>query len=306
MKHFLCLSLVALTNTLLAQNLITNPGFETITGCEDSLTQQLDPLTGWTSFLGSPDFYNTSCPGYFGVPNNWIGSQQPYNGNGYAGIYIYGINGEREYLATHLAAPLVPGTTYYMSLRASWGEYCQFEANNLGFLFKTDTPAFAMLLTNPQVYNWGNIGNDSSWTITGNAFVADSAYEYLVLGNFFDNASTTITTHPTGILGAYYYIDDVCLSTDPTYCFTMQTSVKQTQAVKLDLYPSFTNHSINITFPQGSAHFNIFNAIGQSVYNGSIISLHQTVDVSGFSEGIYFVRVQTHQGVQTAKFVVQR
>ena len=73
-----------------------------------------------------------------------------------------------------------------------------------------------------------------------------------------------------------------------------------------EVYPNPSHQAVNLTLPQGTTQIEIFNAVGQSVYKSSVKSLHQAVDVSLFSEGVYFVRVQSHQGVQTEKFVVQR
>ena len=72
---------------------------------------------------------------------------------------------------------------------------------------------------------------------------------------------------------------------------------------KFRLFPNPTHQAVNLTLPQGTTQFEIFNAVGQSVYESNVSSLHQVVDVTKFSEGVYFVRVRSHQGVQTQKFI---
>jgi hypothetical protein len=41
-----------------------------------------------------------------------------------------------------------------------------------------------------------------------------SAFEYIIIGNFFNDAATSLVSGSGCTNGAYYYCDDVCISTD--------------------------------------------------------------------------------------------
>jgi len=320
MKYVLCLLMLVSVKVSLAQNLVPNPSFEDYSDCPSDL-DQVFKCVDWFSRGGTSDYFNACCscasptpPIYSAnVPENVVGFQEPASGQGYCGVVCYtNIEEYREYIGCRLKDSLEVGVKYYASIRVSLADTSYWASDKIGMKFRTAMPIIwptAGYLSNNQasVQPDSIISNDNDWTSVSGSFVADSAYNYLLIGNFFTDSMVSLqVNNPFGFLTSYYYIDDVCVSTDSLTCADFHLSTNhQSVQLTLSIYPTITHQAVNITFPQGSSTFNIFNAIGQSVYNSSVTSLHQTVDVSHFSEGIYFVRVQTHQGVQTAKFVVQ-
>jgi hypothetical protein len=62
------------------------------------------------------------------------------------------------------------------------------------------------------------IGDTLNWVKIKGSFVADSAYKFIILGNFFDASNTNVFDTGVGLgNGAYYYIDEVCVTTDSLY-----------------------------------------------------------------------------------------
>ena len=78
------------------------------------------------------------------------------------------------------------------------------------------------------------------------------------------------------------------------------------------LYPNPSNSQITIEINsrlQGPAELTIINLLGEEVYNGPLPNSHNTyqqdLDVSSYSKGIYFLTLNTAEGVISQKIVVQ-
>ncbi|HZF99751.1 MAG TPA: T9SS type A sorting domain-containing protein [Chitinophagales bacterium] len=314
MKYVLCLLLLVSAKVSFTQNLVPNPSFETLVN--DSC---FNGPTNWTLETSSPDYYNICFAG-----SNVFGYQNPADGDAYFGLYTRvaaSYPNYREFIGTQIPT-LTIGTKYFVSFKAVSASCMNCFTSKIGALFTfsplqyTSTQQFLQLPNHAQVFYDSILSDSINWTTVSGSFIADSQYNYLFLGCFFDEAhsdSALFQAPQCYLLGggplctAYYYVDAVCVSTDSSNCHMLHSTIShQPVQSKLYIYPTLINQTLNITFPQGSTQFNIFNAIGQRVLSSNTTSLYQAVDVSGFSEGIYFVSVQTHQGVQTAKFVVQR
>ncbi len=201
----------------LGQNLVPNPGFEILNNCPTGL-DQIDEADDWFSpGTGIADLFNTCAAGNAAdVPSNLQGSQTPNGGNGYAGIFVFGDEDLREYLSVELNSPLEVGTTYCIEYWVSAGDFFGSGIQDLGFFFSeniitsdNDGPLNAV----PQFANTnGPIEEATDWVSVSSQFVADAAYQYLTIGNFFDNANTVGGNSTPGTPFAeevYYYVDDV-------------------------------------------------------------------------------------------------
>ena len=96
-------------------------------------------------------------------------------------------------------------------------------SNNLGFTFSTDSllikekfPNIGKpLLTKPQVNDTTIINTPGKWHKVSGFFIADRTYEYLTIGNFFDDVHTRRINFKPEVLtyfggpASYYLIDDV-------------------------------------------------------------------------------------------------
>ncbi len=74
--------------TVQAQNLIPNGSFEQFTSCPRT-TGQVDSAIGWHNVLNTPDYFATCSPYPVSIPDNVCGSQMPFDGSGYMGLYTY-------------------------------------------------------------------------------------------------------------------------------------------------------------------------------------------------------------------------
>lgn len=164
------------------------------------------------------DWYNT-CGGEseVGVPQNIYGNQLPLVGSGYIGITVDGNSPEigKQYITTHLDAPLVQGQLYCATMYVSLAETSQFAATDIGMYFSTTAINESLNLTEaPQVYNpQGNyLFETENWVAVSNTFIATQPYEFIAIGNFGFNNDPLVSVSPNSSGYAYYYVDHVVVS----------------------------------------------------------------------------------------------
>jgi len=220
-------------------NLVQNGNFESMSSCPSNMTQitlavpwdRIIPLAGLTA---TPDYFNMCAGSLVSVPTNNMGYQFAYSGSGYAGVITYmGLSAfgtlppdpdYREYMQQMLSTPMIPGETYQVSFWVSLSDKSRFAADGIGALFTTALPSppdFNVIsFPTPQVNNpMGNILTDTiGWTQINQSFVATQPYQFIIIGNFKNMASTQAVINDPYIgapPSAYYYIDDVsveCIS----------------------------------------------------------------------------------------------
>ena len=183
------------------------------------------------------------------TPNTGEGKMKPHSGKVMIGLINYSPDGGcqpnewHEYLSVKLLQPLVPGNLYCVEFWVALGDNSYYATNNIGALLTVNNPQrsqCAPIFAQPQVNVTRVINNTKEWLRIEAGFLADSAYEYLTIGNFFNHAETTIeerlnlpTPEPQGTyteddteanfdeiedvsMLAYYFIDDVRLYLCPS------------------------------------------------------------------------------------------
>lgn len=226
-----------------AQSLISNGSFEEYSECPQYVSWWA-VVSEWTSApYASADYFNRcDQTGEVSVPSNTCGVQEAKHGDAYMGIAtiaggdIGGGMGYREYIACQLDAPLVVGVPVYISFYTSPGGFAiwpdansaHWRAKGPGVQFWNEIPnnnddlqeRLERTMNTAAVHMPGVLGDTSTWTHVSGSYVPDSAYNYLVIANFFaDSLSMKELQDPEGDLpGAYAFIDQVCVSYDSTYC----------------------------------------------------------------------------------------
>src|SRR5690554_5653141 len=209
-------------------NLVPNPSFEEHTGCY-VLT---DHCSEWFTLSSTSDYIHF-CSDY--EYNIGAGYQLPRTGEAYTGYINYALNHPagsniREHLGVTLSTPMLVGEKYHISFYVSSGytnTVFNIATNNIGAMFTTYTyydlmgndipnPNFAHLNENSI------IADTVGWVKISGSFIADSAYTYMILGNFYDDEFTDTLNFPflipNTVRYSYYYVDDVCVSLDSSYC----------------------------------------------------------------------------------------
>jgi hypothetical protein len=239
-RHSLFLAAILVFDSLAMQaQTIPNADFEVSTACPTGQTQ-IARASGWTRPTGgTPDYFN-SC-GY-----NIGSTVSPSSGNAYAGCFTEltyspsGISNYKEYITTHLSAPLTAGVTYtfYFNIAHLYGasptnmipntiNYVDLPANEQGYIgavFSTAAPVTAntengsanfgatslvdafgsgrvlIPATNTAVYG---TASRNAWVTVTLQYTATGGEEYMTLGQFRHG----ITSLPDG-QGTYYLFDN--------------------------------------------------------------------------------------------------
>lgn len=229
----LCMAVVN-GSSLMGQNLVPNGSFEDYTSCPDEWSQLAGNVVGWDACANSPDFFH-GCrdSSDLGVPFNWRGYQQAAHGQGYGGVITYQWNAPsyREFICTNLAQALVPGVPVHLSMKVALGGFGSY------WLYspKWTTRGIGMLLTT-QPFEWStgsaypNVAHlfmdtvftdTTAWVLLSTTYVPDSVYQYVTLGNFFEDSLSALTLLDS-VFGnqnvAYVYIDEICVTAAGSDC----------------------------------------------------------------------------------------
>lgn len=89
--------------------------------------------------------------------------------------------------------------------------------------------------------------------------------------------------------------------------FPTSTNDKEFSPINVSAFPNPAYESINISSCMPITKINIYNSMGLLISENNAKKMRQkTIDISGLSEGFYFLKIKTHTGVKTKKIVVQQ
>lgn len=216
------------------QNLVPNGSFEEYIDCPTSFGYW-DEVVGWISpFTQSADYFNACSENDIcGVPFNYFGYQPAADGQAYMGVCTWAtlIGGYyREVIATQLIEPLQPGVPVHISFKVSPGGFGASPNNSATWAAKAPSMNFfTQLPMDWNGYLFPNAANvdspsvlsdTSTWSTINSTFIPDSAYLWIAITNFFDNDHSSLELLDSSAQSdvAYAFIDDVCISYDPSYC----------------------------------------------------------------------------------------
>jgi len=307
------------------QNLVPNPSFEVYDTCPN-YWDQLYLLNNWTKFnTGSPDYYN-SCDNsnFAGVPNNITGFQLAASGQAYIGVVTYTLSGDsissyREFVGNELISPLVIGTKYFVTMKVALAlgdtSFLKYSSNSQCVLFTTSLYTVLPLPYNPlpnlnfaHLRNLTIINDTANWTTLSWTFIADSSYQYIVLGNFFKDSLTNAflvnTSSSAWVPEAYYYIDDVCVSTDSLTCNSTVGIKELSNSENISVFPNPFQEEFQVTFSSNQpVSLTIVDFTGRKVFNKSFVRSTE-INTSYFSKGIYIYEMRSNNGIiKTGKLI---
>lgn len=304
MKWFTFIILFFAFLTSNAQNLVSNNSFEEITDCYTPV--------GWSDHYSNSVDYLNACSGM--VPETGRGYQAAQDGDGFAGIYTVVNNGDfyeyREILGTELTSSLEPGETYYISFYTSRADCMNCSSDNLGTLFSTTDRDFS---TGTDVPNYAHfstteiISDSTNWVKVSGSFVADSAYNYIFIGNFFDYESTEFSMLGEATCwgdipycSAYYFIDNVCVSRDSMTCIEPQHIGVEEYVSSSDqlIYPNPFEGELKLNLPNlTNGEIKIFDLKGKLVFQSYFSGADaETFDLSHLERGAYIYQVVDSSG----------
>jgi len=302
-----------------AQNLVPNPSFEEFeNGCPVNLHEM--PV-GWTWWKESPNSFSTCVqPITFEdslgwAPGTGFGYQFAASGESFVGLYTYGLpggNNFREIVGTSLLEPLEIGSTYFISLKvnlALGGYYgTAWACNNLGVLFTSqlydwqDNPIpienFAHVFSNQIITDTLN------WTTISGSFVPSESYTHLGIGNFlYDVNSDTLHMNMYNSLGAYYFIDDICVSKDST-CIV--SNIRTTTYLDVRIFPNPCNEWLNVQINSSGILYTVavWDIQGQRLFERQVLGETFAIDTRALEDGVYVICLSGEKAERREKLVV--
>ncbi len=280
-------------NAFAQENLVPNPSFEQFIVCPSNY-DEVSSAVGWAAYRESPDYYNSCDTGMVSVPSNGFGFQHAATGQAYCGIINYEAE-YREVIGCQLLSTLIVGKTYEVSFKIALGNpppNVNCATNNIGAILSTVPYNYS----NPiPINNFAHVKTDTiitdtiNWSSISGKFVADSAYEYMAIGNFFNDISTdTIQTfYWFGNCNNYYFIDDVYLGED--------TLINSGDIHSLDraivLYPNPTTDGFAISSFSYPISVELYSSRGQLISSQLINNPNNRFDLQGKSAGLYYVKI---------------
>ncbi len=328
MKNILLILSLSVQFLFAQQNLVPNPSFEEYTGCPDD-AYQMNYVVYWKTYRSSPDFY-TACgtsipaehPFSFSTPSNGAGYQVPASGNSYLGLIFYsaGQIKSNEMVGCDLVEPLQIGVRYYVSFKVAWTYIgwirTSYGANNkIGAKFISDAytppPNSDVLIDNyAHIYTDSVVSDSVNWTQIYGSFVADSAYKQIVIGGFFDNQHVSINVvDPLGSHN-YYFLDDVCVSTDSQYCrsYSYPLGIPENLPINFQVFPNPVADYLIISNNSSISQYNveIYNALGQIAFGETgVVEKKKTIPTNTLSSGVYTAVIKSGIHFFTHKILKQ-
>lgn len=300
-RTYFLLIFILISHKLIAQNLVPDSSFEDTT--KDACLF-LDPPRYITEYFNdwyvptgaSTDLWNSDTTNNSNCSNTistLLGFASPIgrgtyfparSGKFFLGMFTtYSTKKDytyREYIQVRLKKPLVIGKVYYaqMFVRPPFENIYAF-SNNMGMYFSADSVIVkdlnfkygSPILIEPQV-NDTTIIDKKIWNKVSGFFKADKSYQFLTIGNFFDDVHTkrsNLIERAISVIGgpvSYYCLDDV--------------SVWETSLDSLPISPNL-GHDTTLCAGQ-SLLFNLPNQSGTTYrWQDGSTELRRTINQSG-------------------------
>jgi hypothetical protein len=299
-------------------NLVPNYDFEQFDSCPDN-EDQIERSIGWQKFsesISTPDYYNVCDQGgYYNVPQSGNGYQEDHrNCSAFAGLVTFAtpVANYREHIGIQLIQPLIIGQKYFLSfytvmVEENLGGYSfGMPANNIGL--RLSTVPYSSSSPCP-IDNWAhihstNVINDSiNWNRISGSLIADSTYNYIIIGNFFDDLNTDTLHYTCGTClnyNSYYYVDDVCLSTDSILCnggidnIPCNVGISEyIPEMEVSVLPNPTTELLRIKFNEKlKGDINLIDFMGNTILKSVIFDkMDYTLNISSVSSGYYILQI---------------
>lgn len=235
----------------------------------------------------------------YDVNNNLINDlQQNWDGNTWVNfsqfVYTYDANSNQN------------NRLYQKWYNSAWVNYYQdiytYDANNNQTVDLNQNFIANGTLENSNQYtfNYDSNNNQTSnltqtWLV--NAWLNVQHYNFTYDANNYIQTGLEGTWNGTSFSksdSTHYYYHQVTTG--------ITSIIDQTQ---LSIYPNPTNGVINIASSNNLQQIEIYNLLGEKVYESKPNNSNTAIDLSEQSKGIYFIKTYTEKGIKTQKILLQ-
>ena len=220
---------------------------------------------------------------------------------------------------------MVIGQKYHLSFKTVMGggniggNYFENASNNVGLKLSTTqfTESEPAPIDNHSHLRLTEVFTDTlNWLLVSGSIVADSAYDYVMMGNFYDNLNTdTMMFNCMGCLNqySYYLIDDVCVSVDSLTCNgeldQLPCNVSVAENVTVEQFRVFPNPATDWTeiMMEGEiedAEIAVYDMKGRLLLKQVLIGNKTRIDLSKIDRsGLLVVSVNSNNHSSTLKLL---
>lgn len=235
---------IGLVATAQDQNLVENGSFEQIEG-KIKREGAISVAVGWMSpTKASADLFAGKVKDGLGTPSNFVGYEDPQDGENYVGIRVFSYNDKepRQYISTKLKLPLRKDAMYCVKFYVNLAEGSKYACNNIGVNFSKkqyNIDENKSIMTTTDVMHKDNpvFNGYFGWEEVCATYVAEGGEKFLTIGNFFSNGDTQNQRLKkvkdftgTSVMSAYYFIDNISVtmidSEDECDCMIKDHEVK--------------------------------------------------------------------------------
>ncbi len=147
----------------------------------------------------------------------------------------------------------------------------------------------------PQITATSFVLETSQWVKISGVIQATSAFNYITIGNFYDDANTSTMDNPgssgaPGCYGSYYYIDDISVS-DVTGFNELDNLLVAT------LYPNPFANRLTITISNNIPSVIIIYDLSSRILLQQSFTESTTINTDHLANGIYLFEIQNINGI---------
>ncbi len=168
-------------------------------------------------------------------------------------------------------------------------------SNNLGILFTT-YPNYTT--DGDPLPNFAHVYSDTVYTDSLNwykfeaTYIADSAYSFMTLGNMFDvNHMNVLHLDSVATLAAFYYIDNVSISTDSLIGWQITEVPEAFHPSLINIYPNPANELLTIkNLNYSICEVRIYDISGKLVFRKNVKEQDDaSINTLNIQDGMYFI-----------------
>ncbi len=105
----------------------------------------------------------------------------------------------------------------------------------------------------------------------------------------------------TASVGANVIIDDVMFQK-----VSGTVGIKTNSLSEISIFPNPTSGILNINATEVNSSVEVFNVIGEKVYSNTLVKGSNSLDLSGLSNGSYFVKMNSNNQIITKKVIISK
>jgi hypothetical protein len=201
-----------------------------------------------------------------------------------------------------------------LSFQLSLAGLSPYATNNFGAFLSTQKLPFNQgFAPNFSKVKINNIITSGNWVKYFFSFVADSNYQHISFGNFFDSTNTSYQKIAVGNVSkvAYYYLDDICLSDDSIYtqnykynCTVTAVNENSINRQQIEIYPNPCDEYFYMMGVNDKTKFELGTTEGKIIKFGYIKEFEK-ININNLPESVYVLQLYTDKGVLRKKIIVK-